>query len=191
MLKLFKKKKPLIKREEDKRSATEWMLDQITFYDVESILEIGVTSGRTVVDLAKRLPYCSINGIDLEKSNINQAQQLIDSNKLTDRIALQVSSSEEIPFNSDMFSKVLAIDVYSLWEKPSISLFEIRRVLKENGKAYFYMSNPERVSELSHLPTADELCELLERTGFTSVSAREHRNQSKLLGTCIRGKKVA
>ena len=191
MFNLFKKKNTTITPEEDKRSASQWMLDQITFYDVESILEIGVNSGKTVVDIARRLPFCSINGIDLDSNYIQTAQRLIETEKLVDRIALQVSGTEEIPYNSDMFSKVLAIDVYSLWEKPSISLFEIRRVLRNDGKVYFYMANPEKKSTNSRLPTADELQELLERTGFSNVSAKEHRIKSKLVGTCIRGKKAS
>ena len=184
----FKKSKQ-IPVHADTRSATEWMIDQMEFHPDSHILEIGVASGQTAINLAKRFPDCKIKGIDINQKSIQSATQLIESEKLSDKIKITTAGSEEIPFDADQFDIAMAIDVYGFWEKPSISLFELKRVLKSNTLLYVYMSDVKKLSKGSNLTTIDELTALLERTGFTDIHVKEHIQKKKVIANCIKARK--
>ena len=183
----FKKTKK-IPESEDKRSTTEWLIDQMDFHESSHILEIGIATGGTAINMAKRLPESKIKGIDIDKTSITKATDRIKSEGLSNQIEVTTAGSEEIPFDSDLFDIAMAIDVYSLWEKPSISLFEIKRILKANAWLYIYMSDAEKLAKQSALSSLDQLTELLKHMGFADIGIKEHKQKKTVIAHCIKAR---
>jgi SAM-dependent methyltransferase len=102
-----------------------------------SVLEIGCGSGAYALQLAGTIG-CSIAGVDVNESGVQNANQLAETAGLAGRARFQhVDASKTLPFENDTFDAVFANDVLCHIPARSKVLSEMLRVLKPGGRMLF------------------------------------------------------
>jgi SAM-dependent methyltransferase len=102
-----------------------------------SALEIGCGSGAYALQLAQTVG-CSIVGLDVNESGVQNANQLAETAGLATRAHFQhVDASKTLPFENDSFDAVFANDVLChIPGRPKV-LSQMLRVLKPGGRMLF------------------------------------------------------
>ncbi|MFN0203686.1 MAG: class I SAM-dependent methyltransferase [Bacteroidia bacterium] len=115
----------------------------------ETVLEIGVGTGATLVKMAERYSEIQLYGIDASEEMLNAAQKRINFCGLSERVSLQ-TSGVTLPFPSLFFDHIYIESVLAIQEGENLEklLSEISRVLKEGGRLL--------VNETIWLPTTSE-----------------------------------
>ena len=100
----------------------------------ETILDIGCGTGKLDLRLARILRKGSIYGIDIASNMIKIAKR--NSRRAGLKINYRVGSATELPYNGDMFDVVFTSLIFHHmdYEEKRVTLLEIHRVLKRNGK---------------------------------------------------------
>jgi ubiquinone/menaquinone biosynthesis C-methylase UbiE len=117
--------------------ATGLLLSGINCQPGESVLEIGVGTGATLVKLAAGQPEIRIAGTDASRQMLQKATGRLAFCGLGNRIELVLMDHPDLlPFGDKSFDKVYAESVLAIQEGESLPalLLEIRRVLKPGGK---------------------------------------------------------
>lgn len=117
-----------------------WIIEQIP--PRQSILDIGCGAGLLANALAKE--GHTVQGIDLSPSSLKVAQQQDE----TKTVRYQVANAYCLPFPSETFNVVCAMDVLEHVEEPKLLLSEASRVLKPGGLFFFHTFNRNFLSYL-------------------------------------------
>lgn len=97
----------------------------------EKILVIGCGTGYTPVMLARE-HGADVVATDIDPRMLDLAQERFVKTGTQDRIRSQIADVQELPFEDNIYDKVLAESVL-VFTDPSRSVAEIRRVLKPGG----------------------------------------------------------
>jgi len=103
----------------------------------ESILEIGIGTGKGLVEIAGSVgPEGCVVGVDLADGMVEAAHQRVMDHDLTDQISLGITDGAELPFAVDHFDAVFICFTLELFDTPDIIhvLDECTRVLKRGGR---------------------------------------------------------
>lgn len=92
-----------------------------------TLLDIGCADGTTTYQIKKKFPKLKITGLDYYKETIDFAK------KTKPQIRFVHADAHKLPFGSETFDIVTAIEVLEHLEKPKKVFSEIRRVLKPGG----------------------------------------------------------
>jgi ubiquinone/menaquinone biosynthesis C-methylase UbiE len=117
------------------------VLDRLTTFPHQSILDVGCRTGEVLSRLAER-DGLSLAGVDLSPEMIGVARQ-----KLGDRADLRVGDAEELPWPNGSFDVVLCLDSFHHYPSPFAALAEMWRVISEGGRlivADFWKPAPMR-----------------------------------------------
>jgi len=134
------------------------------------ILDTGCGSGLTLIQLAKKFPFCDCYGIDLSDSLLEAANEAIQKEKLTARVKFLKANVLDIPFPNRYFDVVLNINVLHLVDEPIQMLNEIERVLKPDG--FFFLTDLRRnilgilEKEIKSAFTVEEVKEIISKSDF-------------------------
>jgi ubiquinone/menaquinone biosynthesis C-methylase UbiE len=113
---------------------TSWVFDQYKFKQNMNILELGCGTGNIWIGKEKNLPEnINITLTDISPLMIEKAKKNMKKNKM---FSFQIVNIQNIPFDNKTFDVVIAN--HMLYHVPNMAkaLYEIKRVLKDNG--YFY-----------------------------------------------------
>ena len=115
-------------------------LKKYTSFNQESkILDIGCGVGDWLSCLQKWFPKTTLYGIDSEVAHIDYIKQKLSS------IKLQCHNGQNIPFNSDTFDLISAVQVVEHLTDPLGFITETHRALKPNG-LFLLTPNPAGLS---------------------------------------------
>src|SRR4030067_2321188 len=98
------------------------------------VLDIGCADGVFTKIILEKTKASQIFGIDTSKTSIIWARRHWRKQK---RIVFLTEDIHNLPFKTDSFSAVFALEVLEHISKPEIALKEIGRVLKKDGYALF------------------------------------------------------
>lgn len=148
------------------------------------VLDVGCGTGQTVAFLAETIG-CKVTGVDSHPLMVQKARKRCAS--ISDLIDVKTGRVESLPFSDRVFDFVLSESVLS-FTNVSVSLIEIRRVLKERG----VLIAVEAVVEQEHkdlqrvknfygftqLLTEEEWIKLFHETGFKYVEIMDYPEES-------------
>jgi ubiquinone/menaquinone biosynthesis C-methylase UbiE len=154
----------------------------------DHVLDIGCGHGRSLMEIAARAPRGRSVGIDPSELMIEIAakrnQTLIEAG----RIEVVRSNVEALPFADDMFDKALCVHVLYFWKDLEMSLREIGRVLKPDGRlALLFRTNADLKAiasfpaEIYSFPSLTDVQTVLERAGMEVHVAGDGANEPALL----------
>ncbi|RPI72726.1 MAG: class I SAM-dependent methyltransferase [Ignavibacteriales bacterium] len=106
------------------------------------ILDAGCGTGITLIQLAKKIPFRELYGIDLSGISITAAKEASQGENLEDRIKFLKADVMDIPFPDNYFNFVINIYMLHLVEDPVRMLNEIERVLQPEG--FFFITDLKR-----------------------------------------------
>jgi len=165
---------------------TDWGLGHLSTGESDTILDVGCGGGRTVAKLAARAQNGVVHGIDYAPASVAAAQR--HNRTLVDlgRVRIQEASVEALPFDSDTFDLVTAIETHFWWQDLNRGMRESLRVLKPGGRmaviAEFYNGGKharyaERLARWTSMAVldVDEHAAMFADAGFSDVTIDEER----------------
>lgn len=158
-------------------------IQRLSITDNDCILEIGYGPGLGIQEVLTRNAGCTMKGIDFSELMFTIAKKrnkhFISKNRL--ELLMGDFLSYDIPENS--FSKVFGVNVIYFWTDLAVATEKVKRLLKPDGKAVFYMSHKDDLVKLGFTRT-DIFCkhdistvmDTFNKAGFRELSAGECMN---------------
>ena len=113
---------------------TDWALCHIDIKSGDHVLDVGCGGGKTVGKLCEKVGGGKVYGVDYSELCIKKAEKLNHKNVICGKAKLKKASVSALPFESDKFDFVTAVETYYFWPDKLNDLKEIARVLKPGGK---------------------------------------------------------
>ncbi|MFI5087647.1 MAG: class I SAM-dependent methyltransferase [Terriglobales bacterium] len=148
------------------------------------VLEIGFGGGHGLARLAEVVRRGNVAGVDFSDDLARQAQRRFRKEIAQGRLTVQLGDVSRLPYSDENFDRVLTINTIYFWPDTLQGLGEIRRVLKNGGRAAVAIRSKEKMEKYAvtqhgfRLFSADELAELMRQAGFRDIRV-EHRDQEK------------
>lgn len=166
---------------------------QLSIEAHDSILEIGMGNGFFVKEILcndKTIRYC---GCDYSQTMVEEAMLLNEEYINNGQACFIKANADQMPFDNEIFDKVLTVNTIYFWKNVEIILSEIKRVLKPNG-LFILSLRPKSV--MDRLPiiqygfqtfSKSSCIQILRRNGFEIISSAEKEdNDIELSGTKYR-----
>lgn len=176
---------------------TDWGLQHVEIQPEFSILDVGCGGGKTVRKLALKAVDGHVCGVDYAKGSVAVACATNAALIKQGTVEIHEASVSNLPFDSDKFDVVTAIETQYYWPDLKAGMTEIKRVLKPGGTVIVILESYKGGNlELLQRPimkllrtsvlSVDEQRELFLKSGYVDVEVTEQRSKSWL---CATGKK--
>lgn len=120
----------------ESRTRNPWVVGEIKKrFSSAKVLDIGCGAGLLANELAKQ--GMQVVGFDASKESLEIARKY-DSTK---RVEYQLGDANHLPFDSDSFDVVCAMDFLEHVQDPAQIISEAARVLRKNGLFFFHTFN--------------------------------------------------
>jgi len=174
---------------------TDWALMHVEIPPGATVVDVGCGGGRTVEKLAQKAG--TVYGVDYADGSIAAArahnEQLISQK----RVGIEQASVSHLPFPSNFFDVVTAIETHYYWPDAAKDMREILRVLKPGGRlmiaaeSYRGSGNDWLLGPMMRLLGSQRLSiddhrALFRQAGFADVQVTEERHKGWL---CAIGRK--
>jgi ubiquinone/menaquinone biosynthesis C-methylase UbiE len=123
--------KHLIKEEDP------WFLDSINNED--RVLDLGCGNGQHTLKATKRCK--EIIGVDYDNTQLNIAKKTAEDKNISNVKFKKHDLEKKLPFKSNFFDKILALDVLEHLYKRDLFLKEVKRILKPKGLVFIAVPN--------------------------------------------------
>ena len=150
---------------------TDWGLSHVAVKPQDMILDVGCGGGRTVNKLSTLAGEGKVFGIDYSNASVSVARKLNAHRIQEGRVEVLEGSVSEMPFETDTFDLVTAVETHFWWPDLTAGVREILRILRPGAAvliiAEIYKGAQTKIARLAekHLPLP----------GMTLLSADEHR----------------
>jgi ubiquinone/menaquinone biosynthesis C-methylase UbiE len=144
-----------------------------------SILDIGCGGGKTINIFYSLLKTSNIYGIDHSFDMVNLSKIVNKKGILDGSIEIVQGDVQKIPYSNELFNIVTAFDTISFWDDVSISINEIKRVLKPDGIFVIVNGYPQpgtKWYEIVKFKTDDEYRSYLKKNGFNIIDIYIEKN---------------
>lgn len=112
---------------------TDWGLQHVLVGEKFSILDVGCGGGRTIHKLAALAANGKVFGVDYAKGSVAASRAFNADSVRAGRVAVAQGSVSALPFASNSFDLVTAVETQYFWPDLVNDMKEIRRVLKPGG----------------------------------------------------------
>jgi SAM-dependent methyltransferase len=175
---------------------TDWGLSNISIKKQDVILDVGCGGGRTVAKLASIATQGKVYGIDYSQASVAMASKT--NRRWIDAARVQIleGSVSHLPFPSDSFDLVTAVETHFWWPDLPSDMREVLRVLKPGALlvvvAEVYKGAKTKTAKLveKYLPisgmkflSAEEHRELLENAAYSDVRIIEEAGKGWICAT--------
>jgi len=165
-------------------TVTDWGLSHVEIPRSGGILDVGCGGGRTIGKLAARSERARVYGLDHSAESVAMASKLNAALINAGRVEIVEGAVSQLPYASDMFDLVTAVETHFFWPNLDGDVREVQRVVKPGGVfaviAEVYKGSDAPMSKLMEeqapktglrLLTAEEHIDMLWKAGFADVKA--------------------
>lgn len=138
----------------------------------DTILEIGMGNGFFVAQILDVDTSVSYAGVDYSSTMVEEAGKLNGVYVANGQAQFAVALAEDLPFNTNTFTKAFTVNTLYFWEEPKTVLTELHRVLKPGGKLLIAIRPKVEMEKYPFtqygftLYSAEDVSELLAANGF-------------------------
>ena len=111
---------------------TDWALTHLKVDEGATVLDVGCGGGRTIEKLSEIA--ISVYGVDYAAGSVAASQSHNNRLIAEGRVHVERASVSQLPFTSDFFDLVTAIETQYYWPDIPNNMREILRVLKPGGR---------------------------------------------------------
>ena len=153
---------------------TNWGLDQVTFRNDMTMLDIGCGGGATLKRLLKRSPGGKVYGIDISDESVAKAKR-VNKQHFGSQVFVEQGSAHSLPWDNRSFDVVTAVETVYFWPDLPRCFQEVKRVLKPGGQFAIMLevidtdSSWTNVVEGMTVYSPEQLKEMLQQAGFSDV----------------------
>ena len=151
------------------RQRNAWTISMLDIQPNDQVLEIGFGPGQGIQEVAKLTPNGFVCGIDLSATMVVQASKRNTAAIRSGRVHLQQGSESPLPFDTNKFNKVFAVNSMQFWSNPIAGLQEVIRVLRPGGRVVITIQPIWAKTEEEVQMVAEQLVSQLKRVGFKQV----------------------
>src|SRR5262245_31040732 len=94
---------------------TDWGLARVSIGKTAMVLDVGCGGGRTVSKLAALAPGGRVFGVDFSEASVASSRRTNKRGIREGRIEIRQASVSELPFESDAFDLVTAVETHFYW----------------------------------------------------------------------------
>lgn len=116
----------------------------VSFLRAGRILDLGTGPGVLPIEIAKRAPSLSVDGIDLSPRLIGMARKNASRACLGGRVRFEIGDAAHIHAGEKAYDMVISTGMLHMLKDPTNILRESHRVLKPGREAWIY--DPARIS---------------------------------------------
>lgn len=109
-----------------------------------TLLDLGTGPGYLPIEIVKRSPVITIDGIDLGEKLIKMARCNASKAGVADRVHFEVGNASKLRFEDASYDMVISTGMLHMLKEPMKVLRECYRVLKRGGEAWIY--DPAQIS---------------------------------------------
>jgi ubiquinone/menaquinone biosynthesis C-methylase UbiE len=165
------------------------VVDLLDVSPSDRILEIGFGPGVLIEMLAARVTAGKVAGVDPSEPMLQQAKQRNQKAIEAGRAQLFQSTSSELPFADETFTKACTVNTLRDWSSPLEDLRQVRRILVDGGLLLIAlrMEHPRQNRFMAPGFTSNEIrevAEVLRRAGFNQIRAEVRRAGNREF-TCL------
>lgn len=153
-----------------------WAIKQTTISDNYRILEIGYGGGSTIKNLLALNKNLEIHGIDISKESYRTAQRVHSDSIRKGSVQLKIGNVENMPYQSNYFDRIFAIQTHIFWKDIKKSFQEVYRVLSSNSTLIIASEKEKIHYHMTDYRTSHEFSQLLTSIGFSKIEEKQNRN---------------
>jgi SAM-dependent methyltransferase len=178
---------------------TQWGLSHVDVGRAFTMLDVGCGGGRTIETLSTLAPEGRVFGVDYSAASVAVARQRNAAAIASGRVDIRQASVSQLPFATDMFDLVTAVETHYYWPDLPRDLREIMRALAPGGTLLIIAETYRgRVHDWLYLPvmrlllrahylTPDQHRELFAEAGYTAVEVFTEPSRGWI---CVKGRKA-
>ena len=157
-------------------SVTDWGLSHLAVPRGSMILDVGCGGGRTIAKLAEAAGSGAsgsgkVLGLDHSPDSVRVAIKTNAELVQAGRVEICQGSVSHLPYASDTFDLVTAVETHFFWPDLPNDVREVKRVIKPGG-VFFLIAE---VYKGSDAPTSKLVAKQAPRIGMTLLTPEEHR----------------
>jgi SAM-dependent methyltransferase len=166
--------------EEHHRPIVEPTLALMKLQPTDRVLDVGCGNGWLCRMLALLVPEGRIAGIDVSDKMVRRARA---ASSTFPNVEFLASGAERIPWQDDLFTKVISVESAYYWPDPAAGIREVYRVLGAGGSVWilinYYVENPHahqwgpQLKVPTHLLSTDQWSQFFRNAGFADVGHRQ------------------
>lgn len=159
-------------------------INTIDIQEDEAILEIGHGNCKHLLELLKRANI-KYNGLDISRTMHQEAKKINKKYIQRNQIKFDLYNGQDIPYRDNRFDKIFTVNTIYFWEKPTIFLKEIYRVLKNDGLLVItfaqkkFMKSLPFVMDKFKLFDNKEIKKIVNATSFKLIEIKEKAKNVK------------
>jgi ubiquinone/menaquinone biosynthesis C-methylase UbiE len=148
------------------------------------VLDIGFGGGITIEEMVETIDTGKIYGVDFSQAMVDKAKQKFKKLIQAGKVSIEFGDVIQLPFNDQAFDKVCTVNTIYFWNDTSVSLREIRRVMKKGGKLVISIRSADKMKDLPFtrhnfkLYSPEDVKHLLVGSGFNNISI-DHRDRDE------------
>ena len=116
-------------------------IDALKIAPSDTVLELGFGPGSAIRTLNSMVPHGRVFGIDHSATMLTQASRYNRRAIRIGRVQLLQGSSDALPWGSDTFDKILAVNVVYFFRADAAEIREALRVLRPGGMMSIYATH--------------------------------------------------
>jgi ubiquinone/menaquinone biosynthesis C-methylase UbiE len=114
-------------------SLEDMSLELMDIKEEDEILKIGFGNGRMISNMAAKISFGKVIGIEISEDMIKVARKKNMPYIEEGKVKILKASVEEIPFDNESFDKVFTANTIYFWPDAQVDILEVKSVLKKGG----------------------------------------------------------
>lgn len=157
------------------QALNDYVFDLLDLKPADRVLEIGFGGGYLLQRMASVITTGILAGVDHSPALLKYVKDRISAGRSErGKIDLRCAPAESLPYPDYQFTAVCSVNSILYWQNTDAGIKEIWRVLESDGRLVLCFTEKKslekkRFAEQLNLVEADEIMQILTKTGFKEI----------------------